>query len=168
MLAKDEEGHKQLRKLSSRAWSHSFRQFIERVPTYYRDIEEVIGSNPGHVIASTACLGSQFAHLIREYLDKKMDEDVKRRLDNFVKWCQKQFGEENFFIELQSSESDDQNKYNACALAYAKSRKIKTIITTDAHYLRKEDRPIHKAYLNAGEGDRETDAFYSGTYLQSV
>lgn len=168
LLAKDEEGHKQLRKLSSRAWSHSFRQFIERVPTYYRDIEEVIGSNPGHVIASTACLGSQFAHLIREYLDKKMDEDVKRRLDNFVKWCQKQFGEENFFIELQSSESDDQNKYNACALAYAKSRKIKTIITTDAHYLRKEDRPIHKAYLNAGEGDRETDAFYSGTYLQSV
>lgn len=168
LLAKDEEGHKQLRQLSSRAWSHSFRQFIERVPTYYRDVEEVIGSNPGHVIASTACLGSQFAHLIREYLDKKMDEDVKRRLDNFVKWCQKQFGEENFFIELQSSESDDQNKYNACALAYAKSRKIKAIITTDAHYLRKEDRPIHKAYLNAGEGDRETDAFYSGTYLQSV
>lgn len=168
LLAKDEEGHKQLRQLSSRAWSHSFRQFIERVPTYYRDVEEVIGSNPGHVIASTACLGSQFAHLIREYLDKKMDEDVKRRLDNFVKWCQKQFGEENFYIELQSSESDDQNKYNACALAYAKARGIKAIITTDAHYLRKEDRPIHKAYLNAGEGDRETDAFYSGTYLQSV
>lgn len=167
LLAKDEEGHKQLRKLSSRAWSHSFRQFIERVPTYYKDIEEIIGSNPGHVVASTACLGSQFAHLIREYLDKKMDADVKRRLDNFVKWCQKQFGEENFYIELQSSESDDQNKYNACALAYAKARNIKAIITTDAHYLRKEDRPIHKAYLNAGEGDRETDAFYSGTFLQS-
>ena len=28
--------------------------------------------------------------------------------------------------------------------------------------------PLHKAYLNAGEGDRETDAFYSGTYLQSI
>ena len=167
LLAKDEEGHKQLRQLSSRAWSHSFRQFIERVPTYYKDIEEIIGSNPGHIIASTACLGSQFANLIREYLDKKMDADVKRRLDNFVKWCQKQFGEENFYIELQSSESDDQNKYNACALAYAKARNIKAIITTDAHYLRKEDRPIHKAYLNAGEGDRETDAFYSGTFLQS-
>lgn len=167
LLAKDEEGHKQLRQLSSRAWSHSFRQFIERVPTYYKDIEEIIGNNPGHIIASTACLGSQFANLIREYLDKKMDADVKRRLDNFVKWCQKQFGEENFYIELQSSESDDQNKYNACALAYAKARNIKAIITTDAHYLRKEDRPIHKTYLNAGEGDRETDAFYSGTFLQS-
>lgn len=167
LLAKDEEGHKQLRELSSRAWSHSFRQFIERVPTYYKDIEEIIGANPGHIIASTACLGSQFANLIREYLDKGMPTDIKTKIDNFIKWCQKQFGEENFFIELQSSESDDQNKYNACALAYAKARNIKPIITTDAHYLRKEDRPLHKAYLNAGEGDRETDEFYSGTWLQS-
>jgi DNA polymerase-3 subunit alpha len=168
LLAKDEEGHKQLRELSSRAWSHSFRQFIERVPTYYKDIEEIIGVNPGHVIGSTACLGSQFANLIREYLDKQHSVEVRNRLDNFVQWCQKQFGKDNFFIELQPSESDDQNIYNACALAYAKARGIKAIITTDAHYLRREDRPLHKAYLNAGEGDRETDAFYSGTYLQSV
>ena len=168
LLAKDEEGHKQLRQLSSRAWSHSFRQFIERVPTYYRDIEEIIGANPGHVIASTACLGSQFANLIREYLDKQQSKEVRDKIDNFVQWCQKQFGKENFYIELQSSESDEQNIYNACALAYAKARGIKAIITTDAHYLRKEDRPIHKAYLNAGDGDRETDDFYSGTFLQSV
>lgn len=168
LLAKDEEGHKQLRELSSRAWSHSFRQFIERVPTYYKDVEEIVGINPGHLIASTACLGSEFANLIREYLESKQSIEVRNRIDNFVQWCQKQFGKENFFIELQSSESDDQNIYNACALAYAKARGIKAIITTDAHYLRKEDRPIHKAYLNAGEGDRETDAFYSGTYLQSV
>ena len=168
LLAKDAEGHKQLRELSSRAWSHSFRQFIERVPTFYRDIEEIIGANPGHVIGSTACLGSQFAHLIREFLDSGYSKEVTKRIDNFVKWCQKQFGEENFFIELQSSESDDQNSYNKCALAYAKSRGIKVIITTDAHYLRKEDRPIHKSYLNSSEGDRETDAFYSGTYLQDA
>lgn len=168
LLAKDAEGHKQLRQLSSRAWSHSFRQFIERVPTYYKDIEEIIGSNPGHVVASTACLGSKFANLIMEYLEKNHSKEVVTKLDNFIKWCHKQFGEENFFIELQSSESDDQNIYNKCALAYAKARNLKVIITTDAHYLRKEDRPIHKAYLNAGEGDRETDAFYSGTYLQSV
>lgn len=168
LLAKDAEGHKQLRELSSRAWSHSFRQFIERVPTFYRDIEEIIGANPGHVIGSTACLGSQFAHLIREFLDSGYSKEVTKRIDNFVKWCQKQFGKENFFIELQSSESDDQNSYNKCALAYAKSRGIKVIITTDAHYLRKEDRPIHKSYLNSSEGDRETDAFYSGTYLQDA
>ena len=168
LLAKDVEGHKQLRELSSRAWSHSFRQFIERVPTYYKDIEEIIGSNPGHVIGSTACLGSKFASLIREFLDNNHSKEVVTKLDNFVKWGQKQFGKENFYIELQSSESEEQNEYNKCALAFAKSRRLKVIITTDAHYLRKEDRPIHKAYLNAGEGDRETDAFYSGTFIQDV
>ena len=57
LLAKDDIGHKQIRELSSRAWKRSFFRFLERVPTYYSDIEEVIGSNPGHVIASTACLG---------------------------------------------------------------------------------------------------------------
>lgn len=168
LLAKDAEGHKQLRELSSRAWSHSFRQYIERVPTYYKDIEEIIGANPGHVIGSTACLGSKFANLIREFLDTGRSKEVVTKLDNFIKWCHKQFGKENFFIELQSSESDEQNEYNKCALAFAKSRDLKVVLTTDAHYLRKEDRPIHKAYLNAGEGDRETDAFYSGTYLQTV
>lgn len=168
LLAKDEEGHKQLRELSSRAWSHSFRQFIERVPTYYRDFEEVIGKNPGHLIGSTACLGSKFANLVREYLDNGHSKETVKRMDNFVEWCQSLFGKDNFYIELQSSESDDQNEYNECALAYAKARRLKVIITTDAHYLKREDRPLHKAYLNAGEGDRETDAFYSGTYLQSV
>lgn len=28
---------------------------LRRVPTYYQDIIDVIGANPGHVIGSTAC-----------------------------------------------------------------------------------------------------------------
>ena len=76
LLAKDEVGHKQLRELSSRAWKRSYRQFIERVPTYYKDIEEIIGTNSGHVIASTACLGSKFANLIKEYLETNHSKEV--------------------------------------------------------------------------------------------
>ena len=44
-MAKDAEGHKLLRELSTRAWSHSFTMFMTRVPTYYKDVEEVIGKN---------------------------------------------------------------------------------------------------------------------------
>ena len=168
LLAKDAEGHKQLRELSSRAWKRSFRQFIERVPTYYKDIEEVIGTNPGHVVGSSACLGSKFANLVMNYLTNGETAEALQRIDRFVSWCQTQFGIDDYYIELQPSESDEQNKYNAFALAYAKQHNIKAIITTDAHYIRREDRPIHKSYLNSGEGDRETDAFYSGTYLQSL
>ena len=39
------------------------------------------------------------------------------------------------------------------------------VVGTDAHYLTKNERPVHKAYLNSKEGDREVDAFYEFTYL---
>ena len=60
LLAKDEIGHNQLRKLSSRAWRDNYFSYkgMNRVPTYYSDIEEVIGEDKGHLIAQTACLGS--------------------------------------------------------------------------------------------------------------
>lgn len=41
------------------------------------------------------------------------------------------------------------------------------VIGTDAHYLTAADRPIHKAYLNSKEGEREIDSFYKFTYLMS-
>ena len=34
------------------------------------------------------------------------------------------------------------------------------VIGTDAHYLTKEDRFVHKAYLNSKGGEREVDSFY--------
>ena len=165
LLAKDEIGHKQLRELSSRAWGRSFRQFIERVPTHYKDIEEVIGNEKGHLVASTACLGSYFAKLICDYIKNQSIETVEK-LNDFVVWGKKWFGED-FYIELQPSASKDQNIYNEYALRYAKKNKLKTIITTDAHYLLKEDRIIHEFYLNANDGDREVAEFYTGTYIQT-
>ena len=57
LLAKDEIGHRQLRELSSRAWSRGYVKFIMRTPTYLSDIDEIIGNDPGHVVCTTACLG---------------------------------------------------------------------------------------------------------------
>jgi DNA polymerase-3 subunit alpha len=36
---------------------------MDRVPTGYSDIEEVIGDNKGHLIMSTACIGSYLGNL---------------------------------------------------------------------------------------------------------
>ena len=56
LLAKDKIGHRQLRELSSRAWDRSFTSSgITRTPTFYKDIEEVVGKEKGHIIASSAC-----------------------------------------------------------------------------------------------------------------
>jgi DNA polymerase-3 subunit alpha len=161
LLAKDKEGHKLLRKISSTAWSRSYYQFIERVPTYYSDLTEIIGNNKGHIIASTACLGSKFANLVFDAIETKSNA----RLDAFVDWCLDLFGED-FYIEMQPNDNE-QYLYNQFAYVYAQSRGIKVTITTDTHYYVESDRKVHKGFLNAGEGDREVDDFYKTTYMMS-
>lgn len=41
-------------------------------------------------------------------------------------------------------------------------------MTTDSHYAKKEDAPIHKAYLNSQDGEREVDSFYATTYMMNT
>ena len=160
LLAKDKIGNKQLRELSSRAWNRSFYQFMERVPTYYSDIEEIIGNNSGHVIAQTACLGSFFDYLI-------LNQQYEKAL-NFCHWCEQIFGKENFFIEIQPGLSKEQVTFNTLAAQFAKKNHFNITVTTDSHYLHQEDREIHKSFLNSGDGDRETDDFYAYTYMMST
>ena len=40
------------------------------------------------------------------------------------------------------------------------------VVGTDAHYLTKDDRFVHKSYLNSKGGEREVDDFYEYAYLQ--
>lgn len=160
LVAKDKIGHKQLRELSSRAWNHTFRQFMERVPTYYRDIKEIVYPNKGHLIATTACLGGQFPKLLMEAIEKNNFSKV----NNFMNWCREMF-EDDFYIEIQPGLSEDQVRFNSAAIAYANQYGFKYIVSTDTHYLKESDRPIHKSFLNSGEGDREVDDFYAYTYM---
>lgn len=162
LLAKDLEGWQQLKTLSSRAWEREyFERGIMRTPTTYQDIEEVVGKNPGHLIASTACLGSE--------LDKKiLDHDVSGA-NQFVKWCISVFGRDNFALELQPSDSEEQTKVNPILVKLAKHYRVPFIVTTDSHYLNKEDAKIHSIYLNSKQSkDRETEKFYKYTYIMSL
>ena len=44
---------------------------------------------------------------------------------------------------------------------------VKMVIGSDAHYLTQKDRYVHKSYLNSKDGEREIDAFYEYSYLQT-
>lgn len=204
LLAKNKEGHKQLRELSSRAWERErMLRGMERTPTYYSDIEEIIGGNKGNIIASTACLGSRFAQLALKYaqyeraketgeIDARLTgakvpfhikvpemvsispescdvalEQLGDELHEFISWCVSIFGED-FYIEVQPSEMEDQIMYNKVAQRIATAYNIPMIITTDAHYLTKADRPVHESFLTSdsdGESNREVADFYSTTYF---
>ena len=158
LLAKDEIGHGQLRELSTRAWKHSFTMFLTRTPTYYQDVEEIVKRNPGHLIASSACVGG--------WLGICKMNGAEHNAIAFIKWCKELFGDD-FYLELQPARYQEQIEYNKWLIWLSKETNTKCIITTDSHYLKKEDREVHASFLNSKDGDRETAEFYQYTYMMT-
>lgn len=169
LLAKDIEGYKQLNKLSSRAWHRSYRHYQIRVPTYYQDLREIVGSNPGHLIGSTACLGSALSTKLLQAKDGiiSIDEALQWGRE-WLESLSEIFGKENLFVELQPGITDEQIYANKYLYQLAKEEGYLPTITTDYHYLRKEDRDTHRAFLKTKQGDREVDAFYEATYMMTT
>lgn len=166
LLAKDLEGHRQIREISSRAWIRSYvARRMRRVPTYYQDLIDIIGENPGHVIGCTACLGGCLpTQLLRNRDTGAPSMDLIKR---WIVQMQGIFGVDDFYFEMQPSFNKDQIYVNKKLVELGEEMGIKYIITNDAHYLKKADRPIHKAFLNSQQGDREVDDFYATTFLMS-
>ena len=171
LIALDNEGHRQLRELSTRAWAKMFNhKGIERVPTYMSDLKEVIGSNKGHVVGTTACLGGQLSKAI-------LKEDYELA-NEFINWCQDVFGEDYFYLEIQPHKkrnSEEELVEQEIVNTWIKEQGLPTIITTDAHYLKEADRRVHEAFLKSDEDDdmyasggREVGDFYETTYFMST
>ena len=168
LLARNAEGHKQIRELSTRAWKRSYMaRGMRRVPTYYQDLFDIIGKNKGNVIGSTACLGGSLPTQLLRW-KKNQDTVFYKKICLWIKQMDELFGHGNFFFELQPSHNKEQIFVNKKLIELSKEFDIPYIITTDSHYLKKEDRKIHKAYLNAQNGDREVDDFYASTYMMNT
>lgn len=173
LIAKNKDGYKALKELSSRAWMNIIEdRRLERVITTYDDLKEIAAKYPNSLIGSTACLGGELATETKKLIEAEElgnAEAMTEAHDNivsFILMCKDIFGDD-FYIECQPAQSEDQIMVNKRLPAIAKAFGVKMIVTTDAHYLKKEDRYVHKAYLNSKEEEREVDAFYQYTYLQS-
>ena len=168
LLAKDLQGNEQIREISTRAWTRSYMaRGMRRVPTYYQDLVDIISPNKGHVIGSSACLGGALPTQILKARDTHSPQ-LYEKVKLWIKQMVNIFGEGNFYLELQPEPNADQTYVNHKLVELSEELKVPYIITTDSHYLKKEDRPIHKAFLNAQEGDREVDSFYALTYMMST
>ena len=173
ILAKDIEGHKQLRRLSSRAWLCSYwDRGMERVPTLKEELFTVVKENPGHLIATSACIGGELGSSILNLTTARTIGDVKaetaayNQIVDFIRWNKDLFGTD-FYLEIAPAASKDQIIVNKMIAKLSSIYgNIPIVIGDDSHYLKKEDRYIHKAYLNSKGGERETDLFYEYSYLQ--
>lgn len=173
LIAKNAEGHKQLRQLSTIAWLNSyFHKGLERVDTLKSDLENIVAEAPGNLIASTACIGGELGARIlamtaaEKVGDKATAQEHHNGIVNFLLWCKKVFGSD-FYLEVQPGISKEQIIVNRRMISIAQAFDIKMVVSSDTHYLTKEDRYVHKAFLNSKEGEREVDAFYQDAYLHT-
>lgn len=215
LIAKNKEGHKALRKLSSRAWENSFRTgLMERVPTEEWYLEQIVKEHPNTLVATSACLGGRIPQEILRAFEQMQLANVAKGKDNlptkkevqmnprafphytrnlvlnnekpdynkhvelakfhlqqareYIEWNISLFGKEDFYLELQPATYPEQILVNKQLVKFAREYGLKTVITFDAHYARPEEAPIHEAFLNAKEGDREVADFYAHTYIHTV
>ena len=172
LISKDKIGWRMLRELSSTAWMQSYMdRGLERVPTLYSELEAIIKKyGKGHLIATSACIGGELSSTILELIkaekSNKETFDIKKHIHNFITFCIDLF-DNDFYCEIAPGLSSEQIAVNNRMISIAKAYNRKIVIGTDAHYLKKEDRYVHEAYLNSKDGEREVASFYEYAYLQS-
>ncbi len=174
LLAKDRLGYKGLCELSSTAWYNVYTdRRLERVPTLKSELKEIMKKYKGHIIATTACMGGELSTnlyglaLARKEQDKEKELEYYNNACEFINFCVDVFGKEDFYIECAPSTKADQVLVNKQLLNVAHAFGLKMVVGTDAHYLKKEDRYVHKSYLNSKQEEREVDDFYEYAYMQS-
>ena len=173
LVAKDEIGHKALRELSSIAWYNSYSdRGLERVPVTKEELTSVVRKYPGHLIASSACMGGELSTaaygmaLAEQVNDMTNATLYYNQICNFIKFCKDLFGDD-FYIECAPSTAEDQCATNRKLYRIAQAYNIPMIVGTDSHYLTKNDRYVHKSYLNSKDGEREVDLFYEFAHLMT-
>lgn len=171
LIAKNTNGHRALRELSSKAWLNSYTdRRMERCPTLKSELVEIVKKYPNSLVADTACLGSEFDAYVLNLVEaeKKEDEEEilkwKIKIRDFLGFCLDLF-EDDFYIEIAPGVSKDQKTFNKRVKKIAQYYKIKMVMGTDAHYPSSEFREIHKAFLNSKDGEREVDSFYHDAHL---
>lgn len=131
LIAKNYVGLRNIFKITSLAFIESFYKF----PLIDFNL---LSENKEGVVISTACAGGE--------LNKLLAEDRIDEARAYVKKYKDEFGE-NFYLEMMSMNYDHQWMLNKKLWALSKEMGVKTIVTTDAHYLYPEDQKVHEAML---------------------
>ena len=173
LAAKDAIGHKALRELSSIAWYNAYvDRGMERVPITKEELATVMAKYKGHVVATTACMGGELStaaynmSLAENVNDMASAQIFYKQICDFITYCKEVFGDD-FYIECAPSTAEDQCITNRKLYRIAMAYGIPIVVGTDSHYLTKEDRYVHKSYLNSKGGEREVDSFYEFAHLMT-
>ncbi|MDO8633603.1 MAG: DNA polymerase III subunit alpha, partial [Candidatus Wildermuthbacteria bacterium] len=143
VLAKNEEGYRNLVKLLTKAHLEGF---------YYkpRVDEELLLKHSNGLIALSACLTGKVARLV---LARKPEEAKAAALR-----YEEIFGKGNFYLELQSHPKiKEQELANKGIIEIAKATGIPLVATADSHYLRPEDSEAQDVLMLINTGAKPDD-----------
>lgn len=176
VLAKNKNGYEFLKRLTTREWENSFwYRGMQRTPTYYEDLIELTKGYEDDIIFSSACIGSPLHQMILEYHYDRTKEN-QRCIHKFITFFINIVGKDDFYLELQPAiKHDGSNKeikqeqqiVNDMLLKLSEAYGLKCIVTTDAHYLHKDQAFAHETFLKSANGEREVQEFYSTTYMMN-
>ena len=141
LLAKNNEGYKNLSKLVSLSWTEGF---------YYkpRIDKEILEKYHENLICCSACLAGEVNQAI---LKNDMEEAEKIAL-----WYKNLFGKD-YYLEVQNNGVKEQVLVNQKLVELSRKLDIPLVATNDAHYLKKEDAYNHEVLLCIQTGKRMTD-----------
>ncbi len=132
LLARNEEGYRNLIKLSSIAFLDGF---------YYkpRIDKQLLASHLDGLIAMSSCLGGE----IPTHLNQKRFERAREAAGEYLDL----FGRDNFYFELMDNSIREQEEINRELIKLAKDMEIKLVATNDVHYVDKADAAYHDVLL---------------------
>ncbi|RYF91584.1 MAG: DNA polymerase III subunit alpha [Chitinophagaceae bacterium] len=141
LLAKNEQGYKNLVKLTSLG-------YIEGMYSKYPRIDKtLIHKYHEGLIATTCCLGA----LVPQAIIKKGEEEG----ENEFKWWLNIF-QDDYYVELQRHGMAEQDKVNEVLLKFAKKYNVKVIASNDSHYVDQKDVNAHDILLCINTGEKQS------------
>ena len=162
LLAKNNEGYKNLIKLTSISYTEGF---------YYkpRIDKELLKKYSDGIICLSACLAGEIP---KKIVNNNID-GAKESIKEFIEI----FGRENFYLEIQSNKLREQVLVNQKLMELSKEFNIGLVATNDCHYLNEEDYYAHEILLciqtrkTMDDSDRmsfKTNEFYVKTKEQML
>jgi DNA polymerase-3 subunit alpha len=139
LLAKNEEGYRNLVKLTSLGYIEGMYSKYPRI-----DKELILRHHKG-LIATTCCLGA----MVPQAILKKGEEEG----ENEFKWWLNVF-QEDYYVELQRHGMIEQDKVNAVLIKLARKYNVKIIASNDSHYVDIDDYTAHDILLCINTGEK--------------
>jgi DNA polymerase-3 subunit alpha len=141
LLAKNEQGYKNLVKLTSLG-------YIEGMYSKYPRIDkQLIHKYHEGLIATTCCLGA----LVPQTILKSGEDEG----ENEFKWWLNIF-QDDYYVELQRHGMAEQDKVNQVLLRFAKKYNVKVIASNDSHYVDQSDFNAHDILLCINTGEKQS------------